>query len=102
MKAIMVFYDVYMGCGFQGLNNFLKKDLKQRECAVFVNRKKTACKILFSDGLLLYYKPAAGLLTPSAIADIPYIMGNKAGLQLESGVWSSLLKEFAVAVRKRA
>jgi len=102
MKALHVFYNVFMGCGFLSLSEYLKKDLKRNECAVFVNKAKTACKILFPDGLLLYYKPAAGILTPSAIADIPYIMGNKTGLQLESGVWGSLLKEFAVTVRKQA
>lgn len=101
MKAINVFYNVFMGCGFNGLSEYLPNDLKQNECAVFVNAGKTACKILLPHGVLLYYKPAAGLLTPEAIAEIPHIIGGKS-FQFNPQVWGSLLKEFKVLMRKAA
>lgn len=93
MKVINVFYNVHMGISFAGMGAMLPRLLRGDECAVFVNRQKTGCKVLLPDGLSLYYRPAAGTLTPEAIAAIPSRLKGRS-LSFSAAAWSGILKEF--------
>lgn len=59
-KVIHAFFDISMGLGFPGLgfilDEKLKRDLRDGECAVFVNAKWSAAKLIFPGKVMIYWR----------------------------------------------
>jgi hypothetical protein len=102
MKVKNVFYNVFMGSGFVALSAYLPYELRENECAIFINKNRTSCKVLLSGGGLFYYRPTVGTLTPERIADIPKLLHGKTSLGFSEQSWGSLLREFKDLRRKVA
>lgn len=79
-KIVHVFYDVYLGFSYNSLrevmfNSAKKATLAHGEAAVFLNKAWTGCKILYPDGLMLYYRPGT-VIAPEQIRSLPGRIGK--------------------------
>lgn len=80
-QAVHVFYGVYLGFGHRSLMDIMQETAKRKtlvkgEYAIFLNKAWTGAKILTADGLMLYYKPAVGHVTPEALRYLPTLCGG--------------------------
>lgn len=59
-KVIHTFFDISMGRGFPGLGLILeeklKREMREDECAVFINAKWSAAKIIFPGRVMIYWR----------------------------------------------
>jgi hypothetical protein len=74
-QVVHVFYDVYLGFSYDSLTEVMRRSAKKArltggEAAVFLNKAWTACKILYPDGLLLYFRPGREI-TVEEIRSLP-------------------------------
>ena len=79
MKIIKVYYDTHMSLSHAGLKKIIGKDqLKDNECAVFINRAWTAMKMLTPSNTILYRRqPDNRPIDPAAIKYFPSCISGK-------------------------
>lgn len=75
-NVLHVFFDVNMGLGFQGLGAILetktKKDLGEGECAVFLNKRWSAAKILYPGNVFVYWRnERSSSIDYAALCELP-------------------------------
>lgn len=83
MAIAKVFFDINLAMGIPGLTQVAKKqgvlgkDLLAQDFLLFVNRRKTQCKIMWSAKYLLQVRKADGKLTLKDLTLIPqYFKGQ--------------------------
>lgn len=94
-----VFYDVYMGWSHKSLAEVMRNtsgvdELSRGECAVFLNKSWTACKILAPGNILLYYRaPFGAAITKDQIRALPAAFGG-GRLGFKGSLENNVLKAF--------
>ncbi len=76
MNVIHAFLDVNMGKSFPGLHALLAEkrvsSLKEGDCALFMNAKWTAVKVVYPDMTMLYWrKPERQVITYDELRGLP-------------------------------
>lgn len=99
MKLIKLYFDVNMSRGHNGLGEMLGRTrLSHGECAVFVNKRWTALKMMTPDNVVLHLKMDGNdRINPDTIRYLPYcVEGNEIKYQkaLKSTVTSQYKKRF--------
>jgi hypothetical protein len=98
-----VLYDVYMGWSHKSLSEVMQRtsgidELGKGECAVFLNKSWTACKILASGNVLLYYRsPYGAPITKEQLRALPAAFsGPRLGFKtnLENAVMKAFEQKF--------
>lgn len=97
-KIMLAFYDVHMGASHASLGLLLEKKTKwptpkRGECAVFVNKKWTAAKILTGQGSILYWRSPSG--TAISMEELRYLPTHLGGAKFsfDGSLESRMIKE---------
>lgn len=98
MRITRVFFNVFMGYGFQGLSAIAKDaktDLDADSVVCFVNRPATAFKLMVGGQYLTYYKNNDKKIPLEAIRLLPERFGGTR-MEFDSAVKKSLEKQLGV------
>lgn len=74
MRMAYIFWDVHMANGHDGLIQLMKKKrakLNKGDCAIFVNTKLTAVKMLVDGVFVAHYKHEEGTIDPATLRYLP-------------------------------
>jgi hypothetical protein len=94
VKIAHIFYDVNMSNAFNGLKKILNQELSETECAIFINKKWNALKLLTSQNTLLYHRdPHNRAIMPESIQYLPYCI-NGTELNYHKALEATLRKKF--------
>lgn len=98
MRAIHAFFEIHMGASHATLGWYLADKIKRDtppvgECAIFLNKRWTAAKILSSNGSLLYWRSPTG--APASIEFLKQLPSQGWGNRLvfAGNLESKMLKE---------
>jgi hypothetical protein len=95
MKITRVFFNTYMGYGFEGLRQ-ITKDAKtpitEDTTIVFINRPMTAFKYLRGPHYLVYYKNGGRRIPLDALALLPTFFGGSQ-TEMDQAIKKSLVKK---------
>lgn len=89
MQVLHVFFDVNMNKSFRGLTQILedktKRGLHSGECAIFVGSRWNATKILYPDGVMLYWRgESVNSLTYERLKQLPMEVADALTFNLKS------------------
>lgn len=95
MRLTRVFFNVFMGCGFEGLSEIAKDsktDIGADSCVCFVNRPATAFKLMVGGQYLTYYKNNGKKIPLEALRLLPEKFGGSK-LEFDAAVRKSIEKQ---------
>lgn len=94
MKIGYLFFDTHMSASHKTLRARIKKDLLENECAIFVNKKWSAVKMLTSANTILYHRrPNNERLEPETIKFLPNCV-NGSNLDYDAALKSAILSKY--------
>jgi len=77
MKIASIYFDVTMSRGHKGLREIHRKNLTEDECAIFINKRWTALKMLTPQNVILHLKqPQNRPIVPDAIKFLPHCVSG--------------------------
>lgn len=81
MKLAYFFENIHMSNGHDGLSEYMRKQrkrLRQGDCAIFINSKWTAVKLLtFDERFVIHYRHDTGVIARETIRHIPNCLEGK-------------------------
>ena len=99
MRINRVFFNVYMGYGFQGLTAIAKDaktDIGPGTVVFYLNRAATAFKVLVNGQYLTYYRNGANKIPLEAISLLPEGFGGSK-LEMDKAIRAVIEKNIAKA-----